>query len=1143
MVTLHPIHSMLTSSAYSCSMVHSNAKGKKFSIVNRSERNAAKGRLPMELSVEEVFSAVKQGLTDISKSLSNSEGVKDDLYFEELFSEDKSKSLFALFTKVVEKFQYTEVEKEKIKSGVSSGKGNREFRYLMRRIKGDTESLLENAASLDHRTLAQTTYDYFEIFNDACELGDVEIMEWSYRKLGSDPSIFTKFDKWSCSGLYKVCLNSREKAFDWFLKKLGREKFLEELRFGYVPSAHVIFGTSDIGFVKKVLDLDPTLIDVKSKGGSNALMQACELGSLEVVKLIHNLRPGFIGEENVSGVDAFQLALDNMDFGVVSWLYEQDPTLLQPADYSRMNWLLEDEEYSLAEKLLKLDPSLIAKKFTGDSLFVYALRSNNLERAKWLYDKHPSFVTEKPIDPLISEIAEKGDIEFLKWLLEKNPALIEDVDKVGQNTFHIVCRFGNRELAEHILTLRPDFLSSVDNDQETVFFKACLSQYIDLAKWIHSIDPSQINIYNKYGQTPLHMAAERESECCLELLDWLLDKEPDLINKVDPSGKSAAFNACWGKNIKALKYLLNKDPSLLYGVASNNRTLIAEAVRAKSLKIVQYLHSLDPELKDICDASGYHPVAYASSSGLLDIVKFFIALDPSLLRKKLPDGFTLLHNACIRSSISLIRWILEEAPELANEKSHAGELPIDVLVRRNPKSDAAYDLIKSMPDCDLRCTSFIRLIHGFCESQELNEGIREILTQDELRFNRKIFEPLSLNLLVPTFLGPIKDSEALNKKASIKMHLELLETIASPELIRKFSKRIAKPSATFLTIKDYLAFLKKKIPDIDLGEIDPYKLIQKAYEDLDDREYKDYLNAGENKENIVTLKGAKSKKVDKAKVLHSLLTTIKTRKRDNAIPEGEEELFYDHLEKILKHFAADIQKGKYKSFAALNEQFFFLLDGAEVCYTVFSTRIRQLFVNRSSDVSFSQTVANQDSEKKGFESFLEKVSSENLNQAISKLFNTLYNGESGQDAHISSFLEYFLRKEGFPTPNRETYDDHLQLHAALFHVARFCKVEVSGLTSTKAEFDELYTVVAAEMKSFLIKKWIALLNVSLADKITESLNQNDSIKANEFLTEFTDWLSLHGLNAAELLEYESSYKLRPELPAKVMIAYGNANPD
>ena len=490
-----------------------------------------------------------------------------------------------------------------------------------------------------------------------------------------------------------------------------------------------------------------------------------------------------------------------------------------------------------------------------------------------------------------------------------------------------------------------------------------------------------------------------------------------------------------------------------------------------------------------------------------------------------------------------MQWLIDKAPALASVRNSRDELPIDLLMKSDKKADIAYDLLKLAPNCNLRVQTFVDLLLGNMLSEEKAEEIKEFFIENFNSLYKNILNSYSVGYCISELVTVLTESKVLKEKKNIKQLVKVLNRIGTFEFSRKFIKRLSKDSSGILTNKDYLAFLEEKIPDVDLKKLDPYQKIKAAFKGLDEKVYRAHLNTGEKKENWVSIKEAKEKKTQETELLYSLLDAIKTRKKDDAIPKGEEELHYKHLEKILKHFAQDIQEGKYKSFAKLYEQFFFLLDGAQVCYTVYSTRIRQLYVNRSQDSVFSQTVAKQDSEKKGFEEFLYKDFNENLKVAISGLFNNYYNGVSGEDAHLSSLLEYFLRKEGLPTLNRETYDGYGQLHVALYHVARHLDIAVQGLTTTEEEFNGLYEKTTDHLKFFLALKILYLSDGSLLKKLSDHLNQKDTKKANSFLTDLTEWFSLHGLNAVDLMEYDDSYKLERILPEEVIIAFANAKSD
>ncbi|KAI4300175.1 hypothetical protein L6164_033583 [Bauhinia variegata] len=142
--------------------------------------------------------------------------------------------------------------------------------------------------------------------------------------------------------------------------------------------------------------------------------------------------------------------------------------------------------------------------------------------------------------------------------------------------------------------------------------------------------------------TILHTAAEQGH---IEVVNFLLDKERNLVTITKNNGKTALHSAARYGHVEVVRALLSREAELAMRTDRKGQTALHMAVKGQNLMLVEELLKSNQSLINIVDAKGNTPLHTATRKGRLEIIRKLLdyqETDANIINK---SGETALDTA------------------------------------------------------------------------------------------------------------------------------------------------------------------------------------------------------------------------------------------------------------------------------------------------------------------------------------------------------------------------------------------------------------------------------------------------------------------------------------------------------------------
>eukprot|EP00873_Tetraselmis_striata_P044308 jgi/Tetstr1/464572/TSEL_009328.t1 len=265
---------------------------------------------------------------------------------------------------------------------------------------------------------------------------------------------------------------------------------------------------------------------------------------------------------------------------------------------------------------------------------------------------------------VLFEAVEIGDLESVRQFLRLGVDICTE-NQFGQTPLHAACLFGQKEIAEFLLSQGAD-LEVVDKNMLTPFIYAAVEGHQEIMEML--LDCGAIaNTTGKGGLTPLHFAV-RYSPVALEAAQALVQCGADPCAR-SQHGEIPLHSACFNyEGSRVISYLLDLKSTVVNATTLSGTTPlhIASANAAKSSVTILLRRGADIEIRNKGGATALHFAVGSLHSGRCQVVEELLLHCPNNSWVNTPDasGRTPLHAAAAHGQYSVVELLLAKNADL-----------------------------------------------------------------------------------------------------------------------------------------------------------------------------------------------------------------------------------------------------------------------------------------------------------------------------------------------------------------------------------------------------------------------------------------------------------------------------------------------
>ena len=259
-------------------------------------------------------------------------------------------------------------------------------------------------------------------------------------------------------------------------------------------------------------------------------------------------------------------------------------------------------------------------------------------------------------------VDEAAAIQILKLFMEKDSDVVQHADNGGSLPIHIACVRRSPEFCRVLIDAAPASLLGVNNKGGMPLHCLCDCTEVDEAaaieilKFLLEKNPETVRHVDEDGDLPIHLACVSKSP---EFCQVLIDAAPDSVRSVNNEGNMPLHYLCRTLNTvvegrvngdgetarQTLKLLLEKYPESVQCADNDGDLPIHLACLTKSPDFCRVLFEAYPGSERITDANGALPLHWACMKNTIPTVEYVHNLYPDAIHRSTTDGLYPIHDA------------------------------------------------------------------------------------------------------------------------------------------------------------------------------------------------------------------------------------------------------------------------------------------------------------------------------------------------------------------------------------------------------------------------------------------------------------------------------------------------------------------
>lgn len=334
-----------------------------------------------------------------------------------------------------------------------------------------------------------------------------------------------------------------------------------------------------------------------------------------------------------------------------------------------------------------------------------AAKEDNLDLFKATYESFDDVTSTTTDGRNILHIAAfYGNYDICEFILNKKKELYDKTDNNQMCPAHWVALAGHVNVLELMSNHGCDLAYKTRKYEENIVLFACMKTSIDIFKFVANVEnlASLLHARNREGWNSIQYAAKNGN---LEAVEFLYERGVDVRNKSHKTWKNCLHTACEKGFIDVCVYILQKCPNLIQEKDKNNKHVGHFVAKSGNTKILEeLLKHRDKSFLKMTSSDNVSVLHIACKYARLDMCIKFEKLDildelvleltekgwnaALFLTEKAGDeprrieilklldkhgldvhhasraGKTILYNACANQSTKLIKYLLQNYPDL-----------------------------------------------------------------------------------------------------------------------------------------------------------------------------------------------------------------------------------------------------------------------------------------------------------------------------------------------------------------------------------------------------------------------------------------------------------------------------------------------
>ncbi|XP_048246402.1 ankyrin repeat domain-containing protein 50-like [Haliotis rufescens] len=297
----------------------------------------------------------------------------------------------------------------------------------------------------------------------------------------------------------------------------------------------------------------------------------------------------------------------------------------------------------------------------------------------------------------LHDASAKGDLERVKHIVSTGAVDVNIRGLYGLTPLMLAAQNGHYDVFEYLHSNGAD-LTLVDRDGDHILSMACVGNNMDMVKYVVSKEPTLINKRRNDGRTALMWVAWHGKETVFR---YLLDKGAE-CSLVDNDGHNTLHYACHGGHIGIVNYVIDR-PTLNI----SNR-----------------------------DLRGRTALMIAATYGHKDVFELLVGKDSDISHTD-KHGNTILHAACSGGDVEMVQHVLSQEDIYINCRGQNGGTPLMFAAFGGHRE--VFDLLVTKgADATLVCNKGNTILHVACigghvEMVEhiMSQGIGDVNSQNQ----------------------------------------------------------------------------------------------------------------------------------------------------------------------------------------------------------------------------------------------------------------------------------------------------------------------------------------------------------------------------------------------------------------------------